>query len=112
MKLYGIKTCGSVKKAIKFFKDNGINYEFIDFKTTHVGEKEITKWLKHVDINLLFNSRGTKYRMLKLKDLNLNEEGKKQWLIKENMLIKRPVVEYDGKVLVAFDEEIYKKEFL
>ena len=32
---------------------------------------------------------------------------------KENMLLKRPVIEYEkDKVLCAFNEEIYKKEFL
>ncbi len=111
MKLYGIKTCGSVKKAMKFFKDNDIEYEFIDFKTAHVDEKVIEKWLKQVSIDKLFNSRGTKYRTLKLKELNLDEEGKKQWLVKENMLIKRPVIEYKDKIIVAYDEEVYKKEF-
>ncbi len=112
MKLYGIKTCGSVKKAIKFFKENEIEFEFIDFKKTTVGEKEINYWLEKVSTDLLFNNKGTKYRTLKLKDLNLNNEGKKEWLIKENMLIKRPVIEYKDKVIVAFDEETYKETFI
>jgi len=112
MKLYGIKTCGSVKKAIKFFKDNDIEFEFIDFKKTTVGEKEINYWLTKVDIEKLFNNKGTKYRTLKLKDLNLDNDGKKEWLIKENMLIKRPVIEFNDDVLVAYDETIYKATFL
>lgn len=111
MKLYGIKTCGSVRKAIKFFNDNDIEYQFIDFKKVHVGEKEINGWLKKVSIDTLFNNRGTKYRTLKLKDLNLNDQSKKEWLIKENMLIKRPVIEYKDDVMVAFDEDIYRQIF-
>ncbi len=112
MKLYGIKTCGSVRKAMKFFKNNKIEFELIDFKKTTVGEKEISYWLTKVSIDKLFNNRGTKYRTLKLKDLNLNDEGKKEWLIKENMLIKRPVIEYSGGVIVAYDEATYKATFL
>jgi Spx/MgsR family transcriptional regulator len=112
MKLYGIKTCGSVRKAIKFFKENNIEFELIDFKKTTVGEKEIDYWLSKVSIDKLFNNKGTKYRTLKLKELNLDDEGKKQWLIKENMLIKRPVIEYNDNVIVAFDEEEYKAIFL
>jgi len=112
MKLYGIKTCGSVKKAMKFFKDNDIEFEFIDFKKTTIGEDEINHWLKKVSIDTLFNNRGTKYRTLKLKELNLDDEGKKEWLIKENMLIKRPIVKYKNKVIVAFDEENYKTTFI
>ncbi len=112
MKVYGIKTCGSVKKALKFFKDNGIDYEFVDFKKEPVGCEKIDFWLEKVDIDTLFNNRGTKYRMLKLKELNLDDNGKREWLCKENLLIKRPVVELDnGDVLVAFNEDKYREVF-
>ncbi len=112
MKVYGIKTCGSVRKAIKFFKENNIEFEFIDFKKAKVGKDEIDKWLEKVSIDTLFNNRGTKYRTLKLKELNLDDAGKKEWLIKENMLIKRPVIEYKDDVVVAFSEEKYKSIFV
>ncbi len=111
MKLYGIKTCGSVRKAIKFFKENDIEFEFIDFKKVNINADKIDDWLKKVSIDKLFNNRGTKYRTLKLKDLNLDDNGKKEWLAKENMLIKRPVIEYGDDVIVAFDEEKYNTIF-
>ncbi|GAB6045530.1 arsenate reductase [Caminibacter profundus] len=112
MKVYGIKTCGSVKKALKFFNEKGIEYEFVDFKKTPVGCDKIEEWIKKVGIDVLFNNRGTKYRQLKLKELNLDELGKKEWLCKENLLIKRPVIELDnGEVVVGFDEDKYKKIF-
>jgi arsenate reductase-like glutaredoxin family protein len=47
-----------------------------------------------------------------LKALNLDDEAKIEWLGKENMLIKRPVVEYDGKVTVGFDLARYEGAFL
>ena len=113
IKVYGIKTCGSVKKALKFFKDNGIEYEFIDFKKEPVACGKIDEWLAKVDIDTLFNNRGTKYRTLKLKELNLDSNGKREWLCKENLLIKRPVIELEnGEVVVAFDEEKYREIFL
>ncbi len=110
MKVYGIKTCGSVKKALKFFKDKGIEYEFIDLKKTPVTCEKIDEWINKVGVDVLFNKRGTKYRQLKLKELNLDENGKREWLCKENLLIKRPVIELDnGEVIVGFDEEKYKE---
>ena len=112
MVVYGIKTCGSVRKALKFFKENEIEYEFFDFKKEQVDETKIREWLTKSDIKRLFNNRGTKYRTLKLKDLNLDDEGKALWLAKENMLIKRPVIEYNGELIVAFDETLYKEVFL
>ena len=112
MKVYGIKTCGSVKKALKFFNDRGIEYEFIDFKKTPVGCDKIDEWLKKVDIDTLFNTKGTKYRQLGLKELNLDVDGKREWLCKENLLIKRPVIELDnGEVIVGFDEKRYEEIF-
>jgi len=112
MKLYGIPTCGSVRNARKFFKDNGIEVEFVDFKKVSVGCEEVDRWLKHEDIDTLFNNRGTKYRTLKLKDLNLDADAKREWLCKENMLFKRPIVEYKDSLVVGFDEEKYKEVFI
>ena len=64
-------------------------------------------------MSVLFNTRGTKYRDLKLKELNLDDEGKIAWMAKENYLLKRPVIEYgDNNALVSYDEELYKKIFL
>lgn len=94
-------------------KENGLEYDFFDYKVDSVGEDKIREWITHVDINLLFNNKGKKYRDLGLKELNLDDEGKIEWMAKENYLLKRPVIEYgDGKVMVAFDEEVYKKTFL
>ncbi|MBU1668030.1 arsenate reductase family protein [bacterium] len=113
MTIYGIKTCSTVGKARKFMKENGIAFDFVDYKVESVDEAKIRKWLKQIDMKVLFNTRGTKYRDLKLKELDLDDEGKIAWMEKENYLIKRPVIEYDdGKVLVAYDEEVYKETFL
>ncbi|MCK5854951.1 MAG: Spx/MgsR family RNA polymerase-binding regulatory protein [Sulfurovaceae bacterium] len=112
MKIYGIKTCDSVRKAIKFFKENEIEFEFFDYKKEQMNEAKIKEWLEYTTIDKLFNSRGTKYRTLKLKELNLDDAGKIEWMVKENYLIKRPVIEHEGGLVVAFDEELYGKSFL
>ena len=111
IKLYGIKNCDSVKKAVKFLKSKGLDYEFIDFKATPVDCQTVTPWLKYVEMKKLFNTRGTTYRTLKLKELNLDEDEQLQWLCKENLLIKRPVLDIDGHITVAFDAENYEKLF-
>ena len=107
LKIYGIKNCDSVRKAIKYLKSNEIAYEFIDFRETPVEQSTINSWLKSTDIKTLFNTRGTTYRTLKLKALDLSDEDKQQWLAKENMLIKRPVITIDNKVIVGYNESQY-----
>jgi len=111
MIIYGIPTCGSVRNARKFFKDNGIDVEFVDFKKTSVECDRVDTWIKGSDINILFNNKGKKYRDLKLKELNLDEAGKREWLCKENMLFKRPVIEYKDQIIVGWDEDKYKEIF-
>ncbi len=110
--IYGIKTCSTVLKDIKICKDNDLEHTFIDFRAVPLECEKVKYFATKVDINILFNNRGTKYKDLGLKELNLDDNGKLEWLCKENMLLKRPVVEYDDKVLVSFNEEIYKKELL
>ena len=111
MIIYGIPTCGSVRNARKFFKENEIDVEFVDFKKTSVECDRVDTWIKGSDINVLFNNKGKKYRDLKLKELNLEEDGKREWLCKENMLFKRPVIEYKDQIIVGWDEDKYKEIF-
>jgi Spx/MgsR family transcriptional regulator len=110
LKIYGIKNCDSVRKAIKFFKTHTIPYTFIDFRETPISQDEIDRWIEGTDIKTLFNTRGTTYRTLKLKELNLSDDEKVTWLAKENMLIKRPVVLYENKIIVGYNETQYLNE--
>lgn len=112
IELYGIKNCDSVKKAISFFKKHNLEYILHDFKEKKVSDEKIASWLEKNDIKTLFNSRSTTYRTLKLKELNLDDKQKQEWLTKENMLIKRPVVEFNSQIIVGFNEDNYKGMFL
>ena len=112
IKVYGIKNCDSVKKALSFFKKHDLEYELHDFKSDPISCETISPWLKEVDMKTLFNARSTTYRNLKLKEMNLDEAAQKEWLCKENLLIKRPVIEFNNKVIVGFNEENFKGVFL
>ncbi len=112
LKIYGIKNCDSVAKAVKFLKAHKIPYEFIDFRETPVDQQTIDVWLESSDIKTLFNTRGTTYRTLKLKEMNLSDDEKRQWLAKENMLIKRPVITVEKHVIIGYNESQYQKLLL
>ena len=112
IKVYGIKNCDSVKKALSFFKKHQLEYELHDFKTAPVGCEKVASWLESVPLKKLFNARSTTYRNLKLKEKNLSEEEQTEYLCKENLLIKRPVIEVDEAVIVGFNEENFQGVFL
>lgn len=112
IEVYGIKSCGSVKKALSFFKTHNLAYNLNDLKTKELPCSKIEEWLQKVPMKTLFNAKSATYRNLKLKEQNLDELGQKEWLCKENLLIKRPVIEHNGELEVGFDEEIYTRRFL
>lgn len=112
IEIYGIKNCDSVKKALSFFKKYDLAYNLHDFKTEELPCSKVEAWLTKTPMKTLFNARSTTYRTLKLKEKNLDETAEKEWLCKENLLIKRPVVEHNGELIVGFNEETYKRSFL
>ncbi|OQX49848.1 MAG: arsenate reductase family protein [Epsilonproteobacteria bacterium 4484_20] len=112
LEVYGIKNCDSVRKAFKFLKTHDISYEFIDIRETPVKQETIDSWLEKSDIKTLFNTRGTTYRTLKLKEMNLSDDEKRQWLAKENMLIKRPVIVFEKQVIIGYNELQYQNLLL
>lgn len=110
MKLYGIKNCDTVKKALRFLQVENIDYEFIDLKTTALTDTQLKKWL---DNPKLINTRGTTYRQLKDSVLACDTQDKLIKLIQANpMLLKRPIIELTDKVLVGFDEVSYRNELM
>lgn len=111
IQVYGITTCGSVKKARAFLTAKEIPYAFVDLKSESVGEKRLKRWLTKQPMSVIFNTKGTKFRTLGL-DKTMDDEAKKEWLLKEQLLFKRPIIECDdGKVVVGFDEEVYATLF-
>ena len=113
IKLYGIKSCDGVKKAIKYLKNNNLEYQFIDLKITVLDNDIVNRWLENISLDILFNKRSRTYRDLKLKELDLDDEDKIDWLIKEPLLIKRPVIELDdSSIIVGYNQLEYNKKLL
>lgn len=112
MKIYGIPNCGSVKKALDYVKASGIEYEFIDFKKQKPTSQQVEAWARAVTMDKLFNTKGTKYKSSGLDYKTMDDAQKLSALSAEPTMIKRPVIEYKGKVIVGFDEEMYKKELI
>jgi len=110
--IYGIKSCGSVQKALRFLDTHAVAYTFHDFKTSPVSREKIESWTRQTPLSVLLNTKGTTYRNLALKNYDLDENGKIEWMSNHNLLIKRPVIEYDDKLIVGYDESHYEGIFL
>lgn len=106
--IYGIKSCGSVQKALKFLDEHAIAYTFHDFKSTPVSREKIESWVKQAPLTTLLNTKGTTYKTLGIKALELDDSGKIEWMSNHNLLIKRPVIEFKDNLIVGFDPSQYE----
>jgi arsenate reductase len=104
IKIYGIKNCDTVKKALKYLSSNEIDFDFIDFRVNPISKNEFQNMIEKVGLEVLINKRSTTYRLLtdSEKD-NVNFE----LILKYPTLIKRPVMIQDSKILVGFSEQKY-----
>lgn len=114
MTVYGIKNCNTVKKALDWLNENNIEFEFHDYKTKGISESKLKEWSKQVGWESLVNKKGTTWRQLedKVKDNVTNQTEAISLMKDKTSVIKRPLIEQDGKVLaLGFDEQTYSKAF-
>jgi arsenate reductase (glutaredoxin) len=111
--IYGIANCGSVKKAFGWLSENGIKFQFHDFKTEPLTASKIKDWLKEQPLELLLNKKSTAWKGLTLvaQKKCVKEADAIKIMEATSNLIKRPVIEFEGKVLVGFDEALYEHTF-
>ncbi|PIQ54783.1 MAG: arsenate reductase [Bdellovibrionales bacterium CG12_big_fil_rev_8_21_14_0_65_38_15] len=109
LKVYGIKNCDTVKKALVALDKTKLDYEFIDFKKEKPTKELILKW-KDFMKDWPVNTRGPTYRKIKEDFEKATDTKKIALLIEASSAIKRPLIEKNGKPKIAgFDEEAIKK---
>lgn len=110
LRMYGIPNCDTIKKAKTWLTDQGVEFDFHNYKKDGISEDKIRQWLKAVSWEELLNRRGTTWRKLddSVKD-NIDEQSAIQLMIEQPSIIKRPVLETDKKVLVGFKPDDYQQ---
>ena len=112
MKVFGINTCQTYKKALAWFDKHGIYYEAIDYRVNPLSSDQMKEVHEKsgLDIKAFFNTSGRLYKLYGLKDTyqHMSLEVIYELLAKEPMLIKRPLVVGDDYVFVGFKTTIYE----
>ena len=108
IQLYGIPNCDTVKKARKWLEARGTAYAFHDYKKEGADPARLGQWADAAGWEVLLNRRGTTFRKLPAADQAGIDRAKAIALMAAHpSLIKRPVVEHGGGVLVGFDERAW-----
>jgi len=110
VKIHGIKACDTMKKARSWLETHGIPYVFHDYKAEGIDRDVLQAWARAVGWETLLNRAGTTFRKLPDKDKEgLNEKKAIALMIAQPSMIKRPVLEVGGKLVVGFKPEEYAK---
>ena len=109
--IYGIKNCDTMKKARAWLDSHDVAYSFHDYKAEGIDKARLQRWAKEVGWEMLLNRAGTTFR--KLDDAakeGLNESKAIALMLEQPSMIKRPVLDLGGKLVVGFKPEIYAKD--
>jgi Spx/MgsR family transcriptional regulator len=110
--IYGIKNCDTMKKARAWLDARGVSYVFHDYKTAGIDPVRLAVWCDALGWERLVNRAGTTFRQLSDAEKQVNDrEAAIALMLKYPSLIKRPVLEVDGKWWVGFKPEIYESIF-
>lgn len=114
MKVYGITNCNTVKKALDWFKEHNVAYEFHDFKKLGISPQKLEEWDGKAGYSKFLNKQGLTWKQLDpaVKD-SVNSSAEALALLQQKTsMIKRPVIEDGGFLFFGFDEAVYQQHFI
>jgi arsenate reductase len=109
--IYGIKNCDTMKKARAWLDSHRVAYAFHDYKSAGIDKKRLEGWAKDVGWETLLNRAGTTFRKLPDNDKQgLTASKAIALMLEQPSMIKRPVLDLGGKLVVGFTPENYKAQ--
>jgi arsenate reductase len=110
--IHGIKACDTMKKARDWLDSHGVAYVFHDYKAAGIERGLLESWVGQVGWESLLNRSGTTFRKLPDADKSgLSEAKAIDLMLAQPSMIKRPVLDVDGKLIVGFKPEAYDALF-
>tara|TARA_B100000700_G_C14675729_1_gene682986 strand:+ start:360 stop:722 length:363 start_codon:yes stop_codon:yes gene_type:complete len=115
LKIYSYSLCGTCRKALKWLKQNNVNYQHIDIMECPPSKEYLMKAIdQYGRRKSLFNTSGISYRNLGASNVeSMSNKQAIKALIKDSKLIKRPfVITPKNKILIGFKPKEWEEELL
>ena len=108
--IYGIKTCDTVKKARTWLDGHGVAHRFVDYRAEGLDPKMLARWRDELGWGKLLNRASATFKELPDTDkAGLDAEKATALMLAHPTLIKRPVLDVDGRLLLGFKQELYEQ---
>ncbi|KSB91619.1 arsenate reductase [Caulobacter vibrioides] len=106
--IYGIKACDTMKKARTWLDERGVAYAFHDYKVAGADRADVERWVAQLGWETVLNRAGTTFRKLPDADKTGIDAGKAvDLMLAQPSMIKRPILDVDGKLLAGFKPDQY-----
>jgi arsenate reductase (glutaredoxin) len=110
--LYGIPNCDTTKKALALLKKHKVDFSFHDYKQQGITPQKLEEWCEKLGWETIFNKRSTTWRELSETEQKkiINQPAAIKLMMKNNSIIKRPIIEINGKLSAGFIETEITKQ--
>ena len=106
--LHGIRNCDTMKKAWTWLDANSVVYDFHDYKKVGLDRATLEGWVGKVGWEVLLNRAGTTFKKLPEADRQGIDAAKAiDLMLAQPSMIKRPVLDIAGQLIVGFKPEVY-----
>lgn len=110
--IYGIKNCDTMKKARAWLDEHAFDYRFHDYKTDGIDRAHLERWVEVAGWETVLNRAGTTFRKLdEAAKADMGHSKAIDLMLEQPSMIKRPVLERNGRIIVGFKPEIYQTFF-
>jgi arsenate reductase len=112
--IYGLPNCDTTKKALAWLKKNNIEFQFHDYKKEGADKAKLKEWMAADEKKILLNKAGTTWKGISPEEQAKanTQAGAIKLMTEHTSMIKRPVIETSGTILIGFKEDAYAKAFL
>ena len=105
--------CSTCQKAKKWLAEHGIAYTDRHIKEQNPTYEELKVWHEKSGLPLkrFFNTSGLLYKSMNLKEKlpTMTQEQQLRLLASDGMLVKRPIVVSQKRILIGFQEAQWEK---
>jgi len=108
--VYGIKTCDTVRKALKWLDAQGIKHAYHDFRADGLDAATVGRWVDAMGWESVLNKRSTTWKQLDdAAKEDLDAPRAIALMVAHPTLVKRPVFEREGSVLQGFSDDVRRQ---